>query len=96
MDFLVKEKRVKIRYKAGNGAWTYHIVIPGTKKLHGSWGYTKVSGTIDDVVIHGRNLMPVKNGDMMMSVNAEIRKALGKGAGSVVTLNLTLDVDPKL
>jgi hypothetical protein len=87
---LVKNKKVKLNYVPGNGAWTYHVVVPGTKKLDGSWGYTKVSGTIDDFKITAKNLWPRKNADMWMSVNAEIRKAIGKIGGDTVVLTLDL------
>lgn len=93
MKSLVKNRRVKLKYVRGNGAWTYHVVVPGTKKLHGSWGYTKVSGTIDDFKIHRRNLAPRKNSDMLLAINAEIRKAIGKTGGDTVVLNLHLDLE---
>ena len=90
MKYLVKNRRVKLNYVPRNGAWTYHVVVPGTKKLDGSWGYTKVTGTIDGHQITAKNLWPRKNADMLMAVNAEIRKAIGKTGGDTVVLTLHL------
>lgn len=87
---LVKDKKVKLKYVPDNGAWTFHVVVPNTKDLEGSWGYIKVSGTIDDFEIKSKNLMPQKGKDMLMSVNAEIRKAIKKKGEDYVTLNLNL------
>ena len=64
MKNLVKNKKVKLKYVPGNGAWTFHVVVPNTKDLEGGWGYIKVSGTIDDFEINAKNLMPQKGKDM--------------------------------
>jgi hypothetical protein len=87
---IVKNKKVKLRYVPGNGAWTFHVVVPNTKDLEGAWGYIKVTGTIDDYEIKSRNLMPQKGKDMLMSVNAEIRKSIQKKGEDYVTLTLYL------
>jgi hypothetical protein len=47
-----------------------------------------VSGTIDDFVIKSKNLMPQKGKDMLMSVDAEIRKEIKKKGEDCVTLTL--------
>lgn len=33
MDYLVKDKKLKLKYEPGKGAWTYHIQIPNTKHI---------------------------------------------------------------
>jgi hypothetical protein len=90
MKSIVKNKKVKLRYVPDNGAWTFHVVVPNTKDLEGAWGYIKVSGTIDDFEIKSKNLRPNKGKDMLMSVNAEIRKAIKKKGEDYVTLTLNL------
>ena len=72
----------------GKGAWTYHLVIPGTKEIRGKWGFMKVSGTIDGYEIKDLNLAPIKGEDKRISINGEIRKAIGKTGGDEVLVTL--------
>jgi hypothetical protein len=90
MKVLVKNKKVKIKYVPDNGAWTFHVVVPNTKDLEGGWGYIKVTGTIDGYDIKIKNLMPQKGKDMLLAVNAEIRKAIKKKGEDSVNLTLYL------
>jgi len=90
MKVLVKNKKVKIKYVPDNGAWTFHVVVPNTKDLEGGWGYIKVTGTIDGYDIKIKNLMPQKGNDMLLAVNAEIRKAIKKKGEDSVNLTLYL------
>lgn len=90
MKYLVKNKKLRLNYKPGMGAWTFNLVIPGTKNLKGSWGYIKVQGKIDSFKIDSKNLFPRKGKDMLISVNAEMRKAIGKKAGEYVDVTLKL------
>ena len=93
MKHIVKNKKVKLKYVPDYGAWTFHVVVPNTKNLEGAWGFIKVTGTIDGFEIKSKNLMPQKGKDMLMSVNAEIRKAIKKKGEDYVTLNLFLITD---
>ena len=90
MHYLAKDKKLKLKYVPEKGAWTYHIALPGTKDLPVRWGYTKVSGTIDDYKIVSKNLFSITGEDKMISVNEKIRKSIGKGAGDLVTVTLYL------
>lgn len=90
MQYLIKNKKLELRYVPGKGAWTYHIAIPGTKDLPVRWGYTKVSGTIDDYQIKAKNLFSITGQDKMLSINEHIRKSIDKGAGDEVTVTLYL------
>lgn len=85
---LLKNKELTLNYVPGKGAWTYHLVIPGTKEIKGTWGSIKVSGTIDGYPIKDINLAPVTGKDKMISVNGEIRKAIGKTGGDKVIVTL--------
>jgi Domain of unknown function (DUF1905) len=91
MRYLVKNKKLQLKYVPGKGAWTYHLEIPGTKDLRGKWGEMKVSGSIDGCKIENRNLAPIKGGDKIISVNDIIRKAIGKTGGDLVTVTLYLE-----
>ena len=87
---LIDEQELKLEYRKGFGAWTYHLRIPGTAEIEGRWGYMKVSGTIDDYEVKDLNLAPRKNEDKIISINRKIREAIGKGAGDTARVTLHL------
>jgi hypothetical protein len=71
---IVDNQELKLEYKKGFGAWTYHLRIPGTADIEGKWGFLKVSGTIDKII----------------SINRKIRDAIGKSGGDTVNVTLFL------
>ena len=96
MKTLLKSEKLILRHQPGKGAWTYHLVIPGTKDIQGSWGEMKVSGTIDGYEFKDLKLAPVTNADKMISVNGTIRKAINKSGGDEVTVTMYKNSDNKL
>tara|TARA_R110000868_G_scaffold313106_1_gene574149 strand:+ start:94 stop:561 length:468 start_codon:yes stop_codon:yes gene_type:complete len=90
MEYLVKDEKLELKYEPGKGAWTYHIQIPNTKHLVGKWGSMKVSGTIDNYKIERINLAKLGDQDKLISINANIRKAINKSGGDTVTVSLYL------
>jgi len=96
MKTLLKDEKLILRHEPGKGAWTYHLVIPGTKDIRGSWGEMKVSGTIDGYEFKNLNLAPVTDADKMISVNGTIRKAINKSGGDEVTVTMYKNSDNKL
>jgi hypothetical protein len=90
MNYIVENEKLEIRYVPGNGAWTYHLIIPNTKDIKGKWGDLKVSGKIDEYEIINKNLAPLKNSDKKLSLNFEIRDFIGKGGGEFVNVTLYL------
>ena len=90
MDYIIKDETLELKYEQGKGAWTYHLRIPNSKNIDGKWGDIKVSGVIDDYKIENRNLAPIKGEDKMLSINSEIRKAINKNGGDIVTVSLFL------
>ena len=90
MEYLVKDKKLELKYAPGKGAWTYHIQIPNTKHLVGKWGSIKVSGTIDGYKIESINLAKLGDEDKLISINAKIRNAINKSGGDLVTVSLYL------
>ena len=90
MKKLLDKQKLILKYKEGFGAWTYHLVIPGTKSIKGSWGSMKVIGKIDDYIIKNLNLAPRKDEDKIISINKDIRKAIQKDAGDEVIVSLFL------
>jgi hypothetical protein len=90
MNYIVENEKLEIKYIPGNGAWTYHLIIPNTKDIKGKWGDLKVSGKIDEYEIINKNLAPLKNSNKKMSLNSEIRDFIGKGGGDFVNVTLYL------
>jgi hypothetical protein len=90
MNYLVKNKQLPIHYNPGKGARTYSIIIPNTKDLKGKWGYLKVPGCIDNCKFECKNIAPKKGYDKFLSINSEIRQAIGKDACHMVTVTLHL------
>ena len=91
MNYIVENEKLEIQYIPGNGAWTYHLIIPNTKNIKGKWGDLKVSGKIDDYEIKHKNLAPLKDSDKKMSLNSEIRNFIGKSGGEFVNVTLYLE-----
>ena len=90
---ILENQAIELQYKRGNGAWTYHLVIPNTADIPGKWGALKVSGLIDDYELEEMNLAPRKNHDKIISINKAIRSALGKSGGDTVTVTLYLHTE---
>jgi Domain of unknown function (DUF1905) len=90
MEYIIKDEKLELIYEHGKGAWTYHLRIPNSKNIEGKWGDIKVSGTIDNFKIEARNLAPIKGEDKMLSINSEIRNAIGKKGGDFVIVTLYL------
>ncbi len=87
---LIENKVLILQHVPGFGAWTYHLRIPGTAELNNTWGFLKVSGTIDGHQISAINLAPRKGEDKLISINKSIRDAIGKTGGDKVNVTLYL------
>ena len=81
MEYIVKDKKLELKYEPGKGAWTYHIQIPNTKHIIGKWGTLKVSGTIENYNIERINLFTITGQDKLISINNNIRKSINKKGG---------------
>ncbi|WP_086943008.1 DUF1905 domain-containing protein [Trichococcus pasteurii] len=87
---IVDNKELELKYESGKGAWTYHLEIPDTQRISAPWGSIKVRGTIDGCDFGVMNLMPLRDKNAIMSVNAKIRKSIGKGGGDAVVVTMWL------
>ena len=90
MEYLVKDKKLELKYVPNKGAWTYHIEIPDTKHIVGRWGFLKASGTIDDYKLEDKNLFTITGRNKLISINDKIRKTINKTGGDMVTVTLYL------
>ena len=90
MEYLIKDVKLELKYEFGKGALTYHIEIPNSKEIVGKWGFLKASGFIDDYRLENRNLFTITGRNKLLSINADIRKAINKSGGDSVTVTLFL------
>lgn len=73
--------------------WSY-IVVPADvadKLCKGNKKGFRTKGKIDDYKFSGKSLIPLGKGDFIFTMDAKIRKAIGKRAGAMVTLEIAYD-----
>lgn len=76
--------------------WTYIVVpaalaqqlMPGNKKSF------RVKGKLDQHAIEGVALIPMGEGDFIMALKADLRKAIGKQKGAMLQVQLSVDKKP--
>lgn len=91
MKSYFTDKQYQIEKFEGKGGWSY-VAIDGIEPSKNSpFGWTKVSGWVDDYELKQYKLMPMGNNRLMLALKAEIRKQLNKKAGDWVHIRLLLD-----
>ncbi len=65
------------------------VELAGATELLGTGRSVRVDGSVDDVAVTNIGLMPTGRGELMLSLNAKLRKRLGKGVGDTVTVRLS-------
>ena len=93
MEKPLVDKQYLLEKFSGKSGWTY-AEIPDIKIGNRAFGMLKVRGSIDGFEIANSHLMPLGNGNLMISVKTEIRKKIKKEAGDWVHIILYSNDEP--
>ncbi|MCW9706936.1 YdeI/OmpD-associated family protein [Fodinibius salsisoli] len=90
-ETLLVKRTVLLQKFSGKGGWTYVDLPEVSVDSNSPFGWVTVSGTIDGYLLKKHKLMAKGNGKLFLSVNAKIRKKIGKEAGDYVKIQLYRD-----
>lgn len=90
--YEVKKRIAQSGFKMN--AWTYVVIADFPAERKSRNGNARVRGWIDTYELRQYNLLPLKEGGMMLPLNAAVRKKIGKGEGDTVHVVLYADDSP--
>src|SRR3982751_6186149 len=87
---------LKFQEQGEKTGWTY-IEVPteiAQKLKPNNKKSFRVKGYLDNYYFEGKALLPMGEGNFIMALKTEIRKAIGKRKGAVVTVQMEADDNP--
>lgn len=93
METPLVDKQYLLEKFPEKSGWTY-AEIPEVQIGNRAFGMMKVKGSIDGFEIADSHLMPLGNGNLMIPVKTEIRKAINKKVGDWVHIVLYSNDEP--
>lgn len=90
MESIQINREALIEKFPGKGGWTYIIISEISPVHRNHFGQVKINGFIDHYALENAVLMPLSNGQLFLSLNANMRKILKKAVGDTVQLQLSL------
>jgi len=92
---MIKFKTTIVKFGAQGEktGWTY-IIIPADvaeKLCPGNRKGFRTKGKLDNYSFSGKSLIPLGKGEFIFTIDAKIRKAIGKRAGAMVNVQIAFD-----